>query len=41
MVKILNVFNKVNSLRERYYQASTGKDALIALIAETEVAEQV
>ena len=41
MVKILNVFNKVNSLRERYYQASTGKDALITLIAETEVAEQV
>ena len=41
MVKILNVFNKVNSLRERYYQASTGKDVLITLIAETEVAEQV
>src|SRR3989338_2231304 len=41
MVKILNVFNKVNSLRERYYQASTVKDVLITLIAETEVAEQV
>lgn len=41
MAKILNVFNKVNSLRERYYKASTGKDALIKLIAETEVAEQV
>jgi Fic family protein len=41
MTKILNVFNKINSLRERYYKASTGKDALIKLIAETEVAEQV
>lgn len=41
MTKILNVFNKVNYLRERYYKAFTGKDALIKLIAETEVAEQV
>ncbi|MDP2681731.1 MAG: Fic family protein [Deltaproteobacteria bacterium] len=41
MAKTLNVFNKVNSLRERYYKASIGKDALIKLIAETEVAEQV
>ncbi|MFH1129234.1 MAG: Fic family protein [Patescibacteria group bacterium] len=41
MTKILNVFNSINSLRERYYKASTGKDALIKLIAETEVAEQV
>lgn len=41
MAKTLNVFNKINSLRERYYKASVGKDALIKLIAETEVAEQV
>ena len=41
MAKILNIFNKVNSLRERYYKASIGKEALIGLIAETEVAEQV
>lgn len=41
MVKILNVFNKVNFLRERYYKASVNKDALIKLIAETEVPEQV
>ncbi len=41
MTKVLNVFNKVSSLRERYYKASIGKDALINLIAETEVAEQV
>src|SRR3989339_71134 len=41
MAKTLNVFNKVNSLRERYYKAVIGKDALIKLIAEAEVAEQV
>jgi len=41
MTKILNVYNKINSLRERYYKASMGKDALLQLIAETEVAEQV
>ena len=41
MTKILNVYNKINSLRERYYKASMGKDALLQLIAETEVVEQV
>lgn len=41
MVKILTVYNKINSLRERYYKASTGKEALIKLISEAEVAEQV
>lgn len=41
MAKILSVFNKVNSLRGRYYKASIGKEALIKLISETEVAEQV
>jgi len=41
MPKILNVFKKVNSLRERYYKASAGKEALIKLIGESEVAEQV
>ncbi|EKD59055.1 MAG: hypothetical protein ACD_56C00003G0006 [uncultured bacterium] len=41
MVKILNAYNKINSLRERYYKASVGKDALIQLISETEIAEQV
>ena len=41
MSRILNVFNKVNSLRERYYRASIGKEALIKLVAENEVAEQV
>lgn len=41
MTKILNVFNKIHLLRERYYKASIGKDSLIKLISETEVAEQV
>jgi len=41
MAKTLQVFNIINSLRERYYKASVGKDALIKLIAEAEVAEQV
>ncbi len=41
MAKILNVYSKISELRERYYKASINKDALIKLIAEAEVAEQV
>ena len=41
MAKILNVFNKINSLRERYFKASIGKEAIIKLISETEIPEQV
>lgn len=41
MAKILNIYNKISSLRDRYYKASTGKDALLQIISETEVAEQV
>jgi Fic family protein len=41
VAKVLAVFRKVQALRERYYRAATGKDALIALISEAEVAEQV
>jgi Fic family protein len=41
MAKILNVFKSVDALRARYYKASIGKDALIKLIADAEVAEQV
>lgn len=41
MAKPLKTFSKINSLRERYYRASTGKDSLLDLIAEAEVAEQV
>lgn len=41
MAKVLNIFNKINFLRERYYRAAIGKESLIKLIAESEVAEQV
>ncbi len=41
MAKTLNVFKKISSLRERYYKAPVGKEALIELISETEVVEQV
>lgn len=40
-MKTLAVFSKISSLRERYYKASIGKEALVKLISETEVAEQV
>lgn len=41
MTKVLSAFNKIHSLRERYYKASTGKEALLKLVSEAEVAEQV
>ncbi len=41
MAKTSFAFNKINLLRERYYKASIGKDALITLLSEAEVAEQV
>lgn len=41
MAKTLGVFNKINFLRERYYKAAINKEALIKLISEVEVAEQV
>ncbi|MFH0856935.1 MAG: Fic family protein [bacterium] len=41
MSKILNIYNKISSLRERYYKAAVGKELLIKMIAENEVAEQV
>lgn len=41
MSKISAVFNKISLLRERYYKVSTGKDALIKLVSDAEVAEQV
>ncbi len=41
MAKTLNIYNKINSLRERYYTAIRGKESLIKLLSEAEVAEQV
>ncbi len=41
MAKTTSVSNRINGLRERYYKALLGKEALITLISEAEVAEQV
>jgi len=41
MAKKHSAINKISSLRERYHKASTGKESLIKLISEAEVAEQV
>ncbi len=37
----MSVYQKISTLRERYYKALKGKESLLELIAETEVAEQV
>lgn len=41
MTKILKVYSQIQSLRERYYEAAIGKESLLNLIVEAEVAEQV
>jgi Fic family protein len=41
MAKVLSVFKKIDSLRERYHKAAIHKEALIKLVSEAEVAEQV
>ncbi len=41
MVKILNVFGKIQFLRERYFKSAVKKEALLKVISETEIAEQV
>ncbi len=41
MVKTLNIFSKINSLRERYYKAAVNKESLLKLLNEAEIAEQV
>src|SRR3989344_4294287 len=41
MAKISYVFNKISLLRDRYYKASINKEALIKLVSEAEIAEQV
>jgi Fic family protein len=41
MSKTLQVFHQVHSLRERYYKVAIGKDSLLQLILDAEVAEQV
>lgn len=41
MAKTTSVLSKINLLRERYYKASIGKDALIKLVSEAEISDQV
>ncbi len=41
MAKTLNIFSKINNLRERYYAEVRGKESLIKLLSEAEIAEQV
>ncbi|MDO8499214.1 MAG: Fic family protein [bacterium] len=41
MAKTLHIFNTISGLRERYYAAAVGKQALLKLLSEAEVAEQV
>ena len=41
MAKTLTVFKKIGLLRERYYKAAVKKEALLQIINETEVGEQV
>ena len=41
MPKVLNIFGKIRSLRERYYKAALKKESLLKLLSEAEVAEQV
>jgi Fic family protein len=41
MPKTLHIFNTISQLRERFYAVANGKQALLKLISEAEVAEQV
>ncbi len=41
MPKVAEIFKKISLLRERYYKTALGKEPLIKLIADSEVAEQV
>lgn len=41
MVKVAGIYNRIIDLRKRYYSLATGKERLLQLIGESEVAEQV
>jgi Fic family protein len=41
MANVLQIYKTISRLRERYYAAFTGKQSLINLLSEAEVAEQV
>lgn len=41
MAKVFKAYKQITFLRERYYKAKSGKEALLQLINESEVSEQV
>jgi Fic family protein len=41
MPKVMQAYGKIQTLRERFYKAAQGKESLLKLLDETEVAEQV
>jgi len=41
MSKISNVYNRILSLRERYYKVFSGKESLLKMISDAEIGEQV
>ncbi len=41
MPRVSSLYNRINKLRERYYTSSIGKEALLAVINEAEIPEQV
>lgn len=41
MAKTYAAFNKITGLRERYYKVSVGKEALLKLVSDAEIPEQV
>jgi len=41
MAKTLNIYNKINSLRERFYRVSGNKESLLKIIDEAEIPENV
>lgn len=41
MARTLNLYKKIIELRERYYDAFSGKESLLKMIAEAEIPEQV
>jgi Fic family protein len=41
MPNTFQIFKKINSLRERYYKTLSGKESLIEILSDVEIAEQV
>lgn len=41
MARVLTAYKRIQDLRERYYKAVVGKEALLKMLAETEVSDQV